>query len=170
MKAFVVTGADNWLPFIDADGTATEPPSGDDMAVGADAERTVRVEIRGTLDAPRTARLAVRDLIEDHPLASAQLDSLMLLVSEVVTNAVTHPQVADESDVEFGVTVTPELTRCSSATAARDSTGRRRRCSPAGSTAATGSCSWTANRRAGAHTGLPAGSRSGSRSTTPSSR
>jgi anti-anti-sigma factor len=33
MKAFVVTGADNWLPFIDADGTATEPPSGDEPVI-----------------------------------------------------------------------------------------------------------------------------------------
>jgi anti-sigma B factor antagonist len=111
MKAFVVTGADRWLPFVDAGAAAAEPASGDEPVGGTEAERGLRLEIPGTQDAPRAARLAVRDLIEDHPLASGQLDSLMLLVSEVVTNAVTHPQLGDESDVEFTVTVTPELTR-----------------------------------------------------------
>ena len=77
----------------------------------AQAERTLRLHIRGSMEAPRTARLATRELVSDHPLAAGQLDSLTLLVSEVVTNAVTHPQLPADSDVEFSVTVTPELTR-----------------------------------------------------------
>lgn len=112
MKAFELTGADRWLPFA---SDAAEPGGtvrGDEeQAVLAHAERTLRLHIRGSLDAPRTARLATHELIYDHPLAAAHLDSLTLLVSEVVTNAVTHPQLPDGSDVEFSITVTPGLTR-----------------------------------------------------------
>ena len=112
MKAFVVTGADRWLPFVDIGAAVNEAAApGDQHATGTEAERNLRLEIPGTDEAPRTARLAVRDLIEDHPLACPHLDSLMLLVSEVVTNAVTHPQLGEAIGVEFTVAVTPELTR-----------------------------------------------------------
>ena len=112
MKAFELTGADTWLPFA---SSGSEPEaagaSREEHEVMAQAERMLRLHIRGAIDAPRTARLATRELVSDHPLASAHLDSLTLLVSEVVTNAVTHPQLPDASDVEFSVTVTAELTR-----------------------------------------------------------
>jgi anti-sigma regulatory factor (Ser/Thr protein kinase) len=81
------------------------------VPLAAEAERTLRLEIRGSLQAPRTARTAIRELVADHPMACAQLDSLVLLVSEVVTNAVTHPGLPADSDVGFSVIVAPKLTR-----------------------------------------------------------
>ncbi len=112
MKAFELTGADRWLTFA---SEGSEPPvaaqADEDRPIIAQAERMLRLHIPGSLEAPRTARLATRELVSDHPLASAHLDSLTLLVSEVVTNAVTHPRLTDNGDVEFSVTVTPELTR-----------------------------------------------------------
>jgi anti-sigma B factor antagonist len=112
MKAFELTGADRWLPFAPEHGRPeASAQSGEEHAVVAHAERMLRLQIPGSLEAPRTARVAMRELVHDHPLASANLDSLMLLVSEVVTNAVTHPELPADSDVEFSVTITPELTR-----------------------------------------------------------
>jgi len=112
MKAFEFTGADKWLTFA---SEGAEPPAATqadaDHAIVAHAERMLRLHIPGSMEAPRTARVAARELVSDHPLAAAHLDSLTLLVSEVVTNAVTHPQLIDNSDVEFSVTITPELTR-----------------------------------------------------------
>lgn len=112
MKAFELTGADKWLSFASSSsGPDDDGQTGEEHEVLAQAERMLRLHIRGSMDAPRTARLATRELVSDHPVAAGQLDSLTLLVSEVVTNAVTHPQLPDDSDVEFAVTVTPELTR-----------------------------------------------------------
>ncbi len=112
MKAFELTGADKFLPFASS-GVAPDDAAqaAEEHEVMAQAERMLRLHIRGSMEAPRTARLATRELVSDHPLAAGQLDSLTLLVSEVVTNAVTHPQLPADSDVEFSVTVTPELTR-----------------------------------------------------------
>ena len=112
MKAFEMTGAHKWLPFWPPESkldTASQSPEEHELI--AQCERMLRLHIGGSKEAPRTARLATQELVSDHPLAAAQLDSLTLLVSEVVTNAVTHPQLPDDCDVEFSITVTPELTR-----------------------------------------------------------
>ena len=112
MKAFQLTGADKCLPFASSAVVPSDAAqAAEEREVMAQAERMLRLHIRGSMEAPRTARIATRELVSDHPLAAGQLDSLTLLVSEVVTNAVTHPQLPDDSDVEFSVTVTPELTR-----------------------------------------------------------
>jgi anti-anti-sigma factor len=111
-KAFQLTGADKLLPFVCAHAEPLPAaPAGEAHAIVPHADRMLRLHIRGSLDAPRTARLATREAIYDHPAAAANLDSLTLLVSEVVTNAVTHPQLPEESNVAFTVTITPELTR-----------------------------------------------------------
>ena len=112
MRAFEFAGADKWLTFASEGSEPPAPAQADaDHAIVALAERMLRLHIPGSMEAPRTARLATRELVADHPLAAANLDSLTLLVSEVVTNAVTHPALTDSSEVEFSVTVTPELTR-----------------------------------------------------------
>ena len=109
IKALAVTGVFDLLPFVDAGpGVAGFTPGGE-AAATAESERTLRLEIPSTLMAPRTARVALRELLADHPLAAPQLDTLTLLVSEIVTNAVTH--VEGEGVVEFNVTVTADLTR-----------------------------------------------------------
>jgi anti-sigma regulatory factor (Ser/Thr protein kinase) len=99
------------LPFVDAGPAARGAFDDDQAATLPQAEKTLRLEIPSTLLAPRTARMAIRDLVSGHPFASPQLDKLMLLVSEIVTNAVTHVTPAGDGEVELSVTVIPELTR-----------------------------------------------------------
>ena len=112
IKALMITGVIDRLPFVDSGPMPiAQRPVEDDLAAGSEAERMLRLAIPSTLMAPRTARGALRDLIADHPLAGPQIDKLTLLVSEIVTNAVTHSQLEEEAEVEFTVTVTPELTR-----------------------------------------------------------
>jgi anti-sigma B factor antagonist len=111
IKALSVTGVLDLLPFVDAGPGVVGSPSGDQAITAAESERTLRMEIPSTLMAPRTARVAVRDLLVDHPLAAVQVDTLTLLVSEIVTNAVTHGEAEADGVVEFNVTVTGELTR-----------------------------------------------------------
>jgi anti-sigma regulatory factor (Ser/Thr protein kinase) len=76
----------------------------------SEGERQVRLEIPSSPEAPRKARLALHEIVADHPLAAGELDTLTLLVSEVVTNAVTHPEPAAD-DIEVSIVVTPRLTR-----------------------------------------------------------
>jgi anti-anti-sigma factor len=109
IRSLMITGVIDLLPFVDAGPAPRDALDEHDAATLSEAEKTLRLEIPSTLLAPRTARMAIRDLVSDHPLASPQLDKLTLLVSEIVTNAVTH--TAADSEVEFSVTVTPELTR-----------------------------------------------------------
>jgi anti-anti-sigma factor len=111
IRALTITGVIDLLPFVDAGPPPRRRFEDHQAATLSEAEKTLRLEISSTLLAPRTARVAIRDLVSDHPLASPQLTKLTLLVSEIVTNAVTHVQPAGASDVEFSVTVTPELTR-----------------------------------------------------------
>ena len=113
IKALAVTGVLDLLPFVDAGPGLVGSPQGVEATTAAESERTLRLEIPGTLMAPRTARVALRELVADHPLAGPRLDTLTLLVSEIVTNAVTHasPAAEDEGVVEFNVTVTSDLTR-----------------------------------------------------------
>src|SRR5262249_3647542 len=79
IKALAVTGVRELLPFVDAGPATLEVPEGDEAATVAESERTLRLEIPSTLMAPRTARVAVRELLTDHPLAGPQLDTLTLL-------------------------------------------------------------------------------------------
>ena len=111
IKALAVTGVLELLPFVDAGPALAGSPQGDDAVAAAESERTLRLEIPSTLMAPRTARVALRELLADHPLAAPQLTTLTLLVSEIVTNAVTHVESEGEGVVEFNVTVTADLTR-----------------------------------------------------------
>ena len=111
IRALTITGVLDLLPFVDA-GPAPRAAYDDvESRALSEAEKTLRLEIPSTLLAPRSARGAIRDLISDHPLASPHVHKLTLLVSEIVTNAVTHVQPDGDSAVEFNVTVTPELTR-----------------------------------------------------------
>ena len=111
MQTFVLTGADEQLPFADP-GTASEDVSGPaDAGAAARSERAVRVDIDPSVEAPRAARAVLHDVVGDHPLAANHLDTLTLLVSEVVTNAVVHPVVEEEYEIGFSVAVTDELTR-----------------------------------------------------------
>lgn len=111
IRALTITGVIDLLAFVDAGPAARGALDDDQAATLSEAEKTLRLEIPSTLLAPRTARMAIRDLVSGHRFASPQLDKLTLLVSEIVTNAVTHVTPAGDSEVELSVTVNPELTR-----------------------------------------------------------
>jgi anti-sigma regulatory factor (Ser/Thr protein kinase) len=81
----------------------------EDMDQLAEVDRELAVQIPATPGAPAQARRALRELLEDHPLASGQIDTITLLVSELVTNSVTHPRVPGE--IGLSVAITPVLTR-----------------------------------------------------------
>jgi anti-sigma regulatory factor (Ser/Thr protein kinase) len=76
-----------------------------------DADHTLELELRSSVDAPGMARRAVTRLVTDHPRACSQLDQLNLLVSELVTNAVIHTDRAPADAIALKALVTPTLTR-----------------------------------------------------------
>jgi anti-anti-sigma factor len=108
MQTFVLTGAHEQLPFAEAESPPA-PPDSSSPPLGS--ERAVRVEIDPSVEAPRAARAVLHEVVADHPHAANHLDTLTLLVSEVVTNAVVHPVVEEEYEIGFSVAVTDELTR-----------------------------------------------------------
>src|ERR1700750_3429691 len=85
IKALAVTGVFDLLPFVAAGPGGAGCTPGDEAATAAESERTLRLEIPSTLMAPRTARVALKELLADHPLAAPPLDQLTLLGSEIVT-------------------------------------------------------------------------------------
>lgn len=111
MQTFVLTGAHEQLPFADPDEAADDVSGAAEESAGSRPERAVRVDIDPSVEAPREARAVLQDVVADHPLAAGHLETLTLLVSEVVTNAVVHPVVEDDYEIGFSVAVTDELTR-----------------------------------------------------------
>ena len=111
MQTFVVTGAHEQLPFVDPAEAVSDVPGAASVDAGPGYNRVVRVEIDPSVEAPRAARAVLHDVVADQPVAAGNLDTLALLVSEVVTNAVVHPVVEDEYAIGFSIAVTDELTR-----------------------------------------------------------
>jgi anti-sigma regulatory factor (Ser/Thr protein kinase) len=58
-----------------------------------DEQSVLEIEFEQNREAPSLARAAIAEFTEDRDLDAATLATLTLLVSEVVTNAVTHPKV-----------------------------------------------------------------------------
>jgi anti-sigma regulatory factor (Ser/Thr protein kinase) len=54
---------------------------------------TLEIELERTVDAPSLARAAIVSFCQDSESSPSTIASLMLLVSETVTNAVIHPKV-----------------------------------------------------------------------------
>jgi anti-sigma regulatory factor (Ser/Thr protein kinase) len=69
------------------------------------------ISLSSTPHAPSLARQAAREFVLERPAAAPHVDALMLLISEAVTNAVTHPQVQGSGEIELSVAVTNGLTR-----------------------------------------------------------
>lgn len=78
---------------------------------GEGGDRTLRVDIAASPAAPAIARSALSGLTADHPRAASHLDELVLLVSELVTNAVVHVEYLSDEQIELSITVTDERTR-----------------------------------------------------------
>jgi len=75
----------------------------------------LRLTLEPGPDAPSGARAAIADFSAEHALDTDTLATMMLLVSELVTNAVVHPEVEESADIcltarRAGTTIRVEIT------------------------------------------------------------
>ncbi len=77
----------------------------------SESERELVVEFLPGPQTPGAARHAAQDLVSGDPLAGGQSDAVTLLVSELVTNAVVHPEVPFASKIGLSIAISDELTR-----------------------------------------------------------
>jgi anti-sigma regulatory factor (Ser/Thr protein kinase) len=72
---------------------------------------TLELDLERTVDAPGIARAAVTDYSRDLGLSRSTLQTLVLLVSEVVSNAVLHSSSARNAPIMLTASVTPDAVR-----------------------------------------------------------
>ncbi len=77
----------------------------------SESERELVVEYLPGPQAPSVARRAAQGLISGDPLAGPHAETLTLLVSELITNAVIHPDVPVASKIGLSIAISEELTR-----------------------------------------------------------
>jgi anti-sigma regulatory factor (Ser/Thr protein kinase) len=68
-------------------------------------ERSLELELPRDVQAPAVARAAVSGLCHDPDFSPVQYDTLILLVSEVITNAVLHSQGPADAPILLTATV-----------------------------------------------------------------
>lgn len=66
----------------------------------------LRVELATGPDAPAVARAAIATFSENHGIDTETLATMMLLVSELVTNAVVHPEVQPDAAISLQARLT----------------------------------------------------------------
>ena len=71
------------------------------MNASKDAYRVLKLELERTPEAPALGRAAIIGLTEDRAFSPGTIATLTLLVSEIVTNAVVHPQVDPPGRIGF---------------------------------------------------------------------
>ena len=82
------------------------------MRTGGDGPPAMlAVDLETTSEAPGAARAAIVEFCQDREIASSPIATVMLLVSEVVTNAVVHPDVPRSSTIELAARVEERLIR-----------------------------------------------------------
>jgi anti-sigma regulatory factor (Ser/Thr protein kinase) len=69
------------------------------------------LELDATPDAPSLARAAIVGFCQDCGVSGSALATVMLLVSEITTNAVVHPDVQPPAPIRLRAAVTPEIIR-----------------------------------------------------------
>lgn len=89
--------------------TAVPPLS--DRLTRASERRSLRLDLERTADAPAIARAAVTGLCFEAELDPYRRAELILLVSELVTNAVVHPDAPQGAPIALGATLTEEAVR-----------------------------------------------------------
>lgn len=75
--------------------------SGDGRASGSTRAGSLRLELERSAEAPGVARAAIRGLCEQAGVSAASCQTLLLLVSEIVTNAVVHSDAPASEPVIF---------------------------------------------------------------------
>lgn len=78
----------------------TAPPT---KTEGEEPAAVLQLVLESTREAPSIARAALAGFCQDRKLGSTALALLMLLVSEIVTNAVLHPAVGSTENIGFAV-------------------------------------------------------------------
>jgi anti-sigma regulatory factor (Ser/Thr protein kinase) len=76
-----------------------------------DGPPILELELDPTPDAPSVARAAIVGFCQDRAVSSSALATVVLLVSEIVTNAVIHPDVKPPAPIRMRAGVTPEIIR-----------------------------------------------------------
>jgi serine/threonine-protein kinase RsbW len=111
-------GAGGSVPSMKALGLQPEPrlPS----------EADLRLELDRNPYAPGSARLAVSECLERHGVDPSVSQTVVLLVSEVVSNAVRHSQAPTEVPIDLTASVTGEWVRIAVADGGRGFIPRRR--------------------------------------------
>jgi anti-sigma regulatory factor (Ser/Thr protein kinase) len=77
----------------------------------SDDPPVLELELDPTPEAPSLARAAIVGFCQDCAVSSSALATVMLLVSEIVTNAVVHPDVKPPAPVRMRARVNPEIIR-----------------------------------------------------------
>jgi anti-sigma regulatory factor (Ser/Thr protein kinase) len=71
------------------------------MNASKDADRVLKLEFERNPEAPALARAAVIGFSEDRDFSPGTIATVTLLASEIVTNAVIHPQVEPPGRIGF---------------------------------------------------------------------
>ncbi len=71
----------------------------------------LRLALEQSPEAPALGRAAITGFLEHRGIDSTVLATLTLLVSEIVTNAVVHPDVDEPNKIDLYARITPELIR-----------------------------------------------------------
>jgi anti-sigma regulatory factor (Ser/Thr protein kinase) len=76
-----------------------------------DEQSVLELELEQNREAPSRARAAIAGFSENRDLDAATLATLTLLVSEVVTNAVIHPDVEPPGGIQLSARIAEGLIR-----------------------------------------------------------
>jgi anti-sigma regulatory factor (Ser/Thr protein kinase) len=79
--------------------------------LGNDAASSLRLELQRNALAPGTARAAVTDCLAEHGIEGSLSQTVVLLVSEVVSNAVRHSDAPSHMPIDLVASVTRDWVR-----------------------------------------------------------
>lgn len=85
--------------------------SGTTARIHPEESPVLALDLETNREAPSVARAAIAGFSEDRDLAETTLATLTLLVSEVVTNAVIHPEVQDRGDIQLRARIAGDVIR-----------------------------------------------------------
>ena len=72
---------------------------------------SLSLDLETNREAPSVARAAITGFSEDRSLGETTMATLTLLVSEVVTNAVIHPELDDPGDIRLRARIADDVIR-----------------------------------------------------------
>src|SRR5438105_2658175 len=74
-------------------------------------EQSIELQLEQNREAPSLARAAIAELSENRDVDASTLATLTLLVSEVVTNAVIHPNVEPPGGIQLSARIAGGMIR-----------------------------------------------------------